>query len=845
MPLRDRRKVPTPSPRDSRRVFVACYSGPIYCDAPPDIGAPESSASLTAATTQISVSGPTTCDAPPGTGASESNAAFTAAATKPSDSAACNAPPDTGAAESNAAFIAAATKTSVSVAQNSGHLYFCDNVRIIRDNTTECEKKRKPNDSKTNKESYFRISEGESLKTEVTPPKKIRMNTDLIDEHILSYKLIINRDTTPVSRYLPRHLTVNAMYDDFKCKYPSVCSESLYRQQIRKINVITQPNKSEKNCAECLMYEAMTQQYQKHKTGAESAITKFYSDSCKALTHSDKAADTVQKQQMQVPKYYSMALQKDILLPDMPVDENVCKDYFRVSKLVCFNMTFAPLPGSKDPSFCVIWHEALAGRNYNNIVDAIVSLIRTEKDVVDFNFWAEDTALYKNWTLFMALTILVNSKDWQTQTITINYLTKGHIDTKSPDSMHSRIENKMKKEKIYDFNNIKEIFESMRNVKVVEVNQFGDWPKNTRNDPKMDNLLPSMVEVKFVRGFRKLLYNTNFKEPNMTELHLPVGDYRLYCPINALEEDDIIGKRCIARTDAQSLQSIYSICLCGIGFAYILFLMIDISRYKCIALKNQRIKESYEEEYGLTSPEIQGDGSPEVFRPAVPPPAFIPLKHQYCFSEGRHAESFYLKLGASGFAIGHLVHSMLQITVQLGFLLDEDINNDGCINHLATVLDFMIPCYCILQLYFIFKYSNVIILRSQCLAHFAMMHMIGSSLCFWIFAIVRETTLTLAIYAHSVYGNGNNGSQKYSDEQIAKKLGKLIDIHDLYNKSCTGSAAINTIIGNLSPYLFPFSVEFNILIVAVYYIIWSNIGNCDNYNKTSSETNSALPCKYV
>lgn len=39
---------------------------------------------------------------------------------------------------------------------------------------------------------------------------------------------------------------------------------------------------------------------------------------------------------------------------------------------------------------------------------------------------------------------------------------------------------------------------------------------------------------------------------------------------------------------------IYSICLCGLGFAYLLFLMIDISRYKCIALKNQRIKESYE-----------------------------------------------------------------------------------------------------------------------------------------------------------------------------------------------------------------------------------------------------------
>lgn len=32
------------------------------------------------------------------------------------------------------------------------------------------------------------------------------------------------------------------------------------------------------------------------------------------------------------------------------------------------------------------------------------------------------------------------------------------------------------------------------------------------------------------------------------------------------------------------------------------------------------------------------------------------------------------------------------------------------------------------------------------------MHIIGSSLCFWISAIVRETVLALTIYAQSLYG---------------------------------------------------------------------------------------------
>lgn len=41
----------------------------------------------------------------------------------------------------------------------------------------------------------------------------------------------------------------------------------------------------------------------------------------------------------------------------------------------------------------------------------------------------------------------------------------------------------------------------------------------------------------------------------------------------------------------------------------------------------------------------------------------------------------------------------------------------------------------------------------QGLAHFGFMHMIGSSLCFWVMTIIRETVLALTLYANTVYGN--------------------------------------------------------------------------------------------
>lgn len=123
----------------------------------------------------------------------------------------------------------------------------------------------------------------------------------------------------------------------------------------------------------------------------------------------------------------------------------------------------------------------------------------------------------------------------------------------------------------------------------------------------------------------------------------------------------------------------------------------------------------------------------------------------------------------------------------------------------------------------------MIIFCFQGLAHIAFMHVIGSSLCFWVSAIVRETVLGLAIYAGSVYGNYDNGETDYSTATVTNATverqdglsdslqSRFLDIQGLYNPNCSSSAALNTIYENFSPYLYPFSVEFNILIGMISY----------------------------
>ncbi|XP_047546078.1 proton channel OtopLc-like [Vanessa atalanta] len=301
------------------------------------------------------------------------------------------------------------------------------------------------------------------------------------------------------------------------------------------------------------------------------------------------------------------------------------------------------------------------------------------------------------------------------------------------------------------------------------------------------------------------------------------------------------------------LSPIFSITLLSIGFIYQLFLLIDINRYKSKALKNERIKglhskkiqeffRKQEDEYGYNIP---GDRTPQsTISQVIPPALLIPLKHNYCFSHGRHSGSFYLKLGAAGFALGHLIHSVLLIAAQISYYFDDNISNQDCIDIMQVILDVANPLYCFLQLYFIFKYSNVHVMKAQSLAHFGFMHMIGSSLCFWISTIVRETVLALTIYAGTKYGNRTteNETSLLLNEQHQSPLW---DISDLYNEKCQGAPAITSITENFSPYLYPFGVEFNILIVAVYYIIWSHIGTCSNEDSdsTSSLEDNNTVCK--
>lgn len=181
------------------------------------------------------------------------------------------------------------------------------------------------------------------------------IDRDVIIKHIELYQPCVShyrRHNAPNARYLPRELTIKDMFIDFSSKYPNYCDIETYRTTLKRLNIsLNQPEADD--CEVCLnvdlnpdtVNQETNSELEIHKTKANKAITEYKKDS--------------QEEENHETRYYSMDIQKVILLPYLP---NIKASYF-ISRLVVFNETFSTIKkGSLFTSYCVLWHEALNGR---------------------------------------------------------------------------------------------------------------------------------------------------------------------------------------------------------------------------------------------------------------------------------------------------------------------------------------------------------------------------------------------------------------------------------------------------------------------------------------------------
>ncbi|GIY17360.1 hypothetical protein CDAR_1462 [Caerostris darwini] len=263
---------------------------------------------------------------------------------------------------------------------------------------------------------------------------------------------------------------------------------------------------------------------------------------------------------------------------------------------------------------------------------------------------------------------------------------------------------------------------------------------------------------------------------------------------------------------------IFSSTISGIGILWLVIFHVDLCLYKTEVLKQLKEREYAMQEasdrfstatefiinsgFNFSSESITDD---KIYKP---PP--------YRFLIGRHSGSFYLKIGSAGFCFGYLIYQGLQLGQYVLNFVGEKDEMVNCSKASSVVLHVVSPLYAFYQLFITFKYSNIVINRHIVLARFGLMHLIATCLCNWFGTIVEE--------AVEDYGHSRDNST-FSDFNIASFhviVQKREDWNDPYH--CGSDSVLSTRSLSAIPYLYPFAIEYNLLLAGVWFIVWQNIG---------------------
>lgn len=240
-----------------------------------------------------------------------------------------------------------------------------------------------------------------------------------------------------------------------------------------------------------------------------------------------------------------------------------------------------------------------------------------------------------------------------------------------------------------------------------------------------------------------------------------------------------------------------------------------------------------------------------------------PLVPAYKFLHGKMGANFYLKCGMAAFCFGHVIHEGLRFGQQLYFFASA---NSHCQDSAALIAHLVTPLYSFYQLFMMFKYSNLVINRHKILARFGLMHIIGTSVTFWFRTILEEAFEDFVhkmdyFRAHNKHQPADLTSSSTSGPTTTTTTSTaLLDLmsspisatitpqlvrHLPDSYACAQNTLLTTKSMNALPYLYPFTIEYNLLLAATFLSLYFNIGKIQPSNmcKSHCKPDCDLVCK--
>lgn len=107
------------------------------------------------------------------------------------------------------------------------------------------------------------------------------------------------------------------------------------------------------------------------------------------------------------------------------------------------------------------------------------------------------------------------------------------------------------------------------------------------------------------------------------------------------------------------------------------------------------------------------------------------------------------------------------------------------------------------------------------MARFALMHLLGTAISLWLDTIVDEV---IDDFVDRRISEANATNLEDSFEEMLVHYDEPFHDHLVHSINCSKMSIVNNQSMSALPYFYPFTIEFNIAIASIWYMIWTNIG---------------------
>jgi hypothetical protein len=166
-----------------------------------------------------------------------------------------------------------------------------------------------------------------------------------------------------------------------------------------------------------------------------------------------------------------------------------------------------------------------------------------ERDQEHIIYWMDNcTGQNKNWTLYTAMVIMINSSEIAAQSVTLKYFEAGHT-FMAADFVHAGVEKEMKRQpdgNIFDFEEFVSVVARSNGGHMVtrplvdtDVRQWKAGQSQAKLKEKDRPMLADIKVAKFTRGSKCLMYKLDHADTTMKKLDFLKKNFKIEVPTRA------------------------------------------------------------------------------------------------------------------------------------------------------------------------------------------------------------------------------------------------------------------------------------------------------------------------